>query len=94
MPVSASMVRSPRLKPGDLVRVVALLGECRRRLRSGAVSLGLPPRIAYGEDLFQRRGYLAGEDDERAALLNRLLGLLVRLRFDWAHSGRDRERRY
>lgn len=68
------MIRPPRVRPGDRVAVVAPSGPVpRERFIDGAAILGARYRLVYDERIFERRGFLAGEDDARADELNRAL---------------------
>lgn len=64
----------PRLSVGDTIGIAAPGSPFDRALfqQGVAVLAGMGFRVAYGEDLFERCGYLAGSDAHRAALLNGL----------------------
>ena len=64
----------PRLSAGDTIGIAAPGSPFdRARFQQGvAVLAGMGFRVAFDEDLFERRGYLAGPDAHRAALLNGL----------------------
>ncbi|MEM9666260.1 MAG: LD-carboxypeptidase [Bacteroidota bacterium] len=70
------LVKPPRLRPGDSVGVIspagavydaATLGRVRERLHS----VGL--RTVFGPNALDRRGYLAGTDEARAADLHQMV---------------------
>src|SRR5262245_23398451 len=63
-----SMVRSPRLRPGDRVAVVAPSSPFdRERFDRGMARLAERYELAPSPSLFERRWYLAGTDDVRTA---------------------------
>lgn len=68
MPRHDSLIRPPRLSPGDTIRVVAPASPFDRAVFDKGVaaleSLGF--RVSWGEDLFESRRYLAGSDERRA----------------------------
>jgi len=74
-----NLARMPRslspLAAGETVAVVATGFAVRRAaVRAGIEKLeALGYRVAAGEHLFDRRGYLAGDDRDRARDLNRML---------------------
>lgn len=70
--VSTSIVRPPRLEPGDHVGIAAPSGPVdRNRLMAGIRILeGFQLRPVFSESLFQQNTYLAGTDRERAETLN------------------------
>src|SRR5262249_57383136 len=62
------MVRSPRLRPGDRVAVVAPSSPFdRERFDRGMTRLAERYELAPSPSLFERRWYLAGTDDVRTA---------------------------
>lgn len=66
-------LKPPRLRPGDVVGLVAPAGAAFVRAEvtlaeEALAALGLRPRL--GSRLYERHGYLAGRDAERAADLN------------------------
>lgn len=67
-----SVTLPPRLRPGDVVRVVAASGPVHRgRFETGVELLGDRYRLRYDEDtLFASEGFLAGDDRHRLAALN------------------------
>ncbi len=64
----------PALRPGACVGVVALSGPARRaRVLQGVARVRERGyRVRLGGHVFARRGYLAGEDEARAADFNRM----------------------
>ncbi len=70
------MIKPPRLKPGGTIGVVSpssppekeFVDQARQRLEA----MGF--RVVYGQHIFDRRGYLAGTDQDRA---NDLVSMLV-----------------
>jgi len=67
----APLIRPPRLRPGDLVRVVAASGPVfPEAFAPGEATLGRRYRLRYDpKALFASDGFLAGPDDARAASL-------------------------
>jgi muramoyltetrapeptide carboxypeptidase len=65
------MLRPPRLKPGDTVRVVAPAGPVpRQEFEAGAALLAARYRLRYDPaTLFRAEGFLAGPDEVRLAEL-------------------------
>lgn len=64
------MIHPPRLKPGDVVRVVAPSGPVPRAgFLAGAEILGRRYTLRYDDALFTADGYLAGSDERRLAEL-------------------------
>jgi muramoyltetrapeptide carboxypeptidase len=64
----------PRLKPGDVVAVPAPSGPVpREALEAGLALLASRYTLRWDERVFERHGFLAGEDDRRADELNRYL---------------------
>lgn len=64
------MIRAPRLRSGDVVRVVAPAGPVPREgFAAGAEILGRRYQLRYDDALFSRDGYLAGSDERRLAEL-------------------------
>jgi muramoyltetrapeptide carboxypeptidase len=68
-------VRPPRLKPGATIGVAAISGPVDEdRLRRGVASLERRGyRVVLASNVRKRRGFLAGEDEERAAGYRELL---------------------
>src|SRR5262249_22451574 len=67
---SRSMVRSPRLRPGDRVAVVAPSSPFdKERLDRGMARLAERYELAPSPSLFEKHWYLAGTDDVRTAAL-------------------------
>jgi muramoyltetrapeptide carboxypeptidase len=63
----AALVPAPRLRPGDVVRIVAPAGPAREdELERGLAVLSRRYVPRYDEGLSARQGYLAGDDDRRA----------------------------
>lgn len=64
------MIRPRRLRPGARVAVVAPAGPVpREAFAAGAAIIGSRYRLVHDERIFARTGYLAGDDDARAAEL-------------------------
>jgi muramoyltetrapeptide carboxypeptidase len=64
------MIRPPRLRAGSRVAVVAPAGPVPRdAFAAGAAILGARYTLVHDERIFARTGYLAGDDDARAAEL-------------------------
>ena len=64
------MIRSARLRPGDVVRVVAPAGPVPREgFAAGAAILGRRYQLRHDDALFAREGFLAGSDERRLAEL-------------------------
>lgn len=60
------MIRPPRLRPGDLIRVVAPSGPVPRDgFLAGVERLAARYDVRYDDGLFARQGYLAGDDERR-----------------------------
>ena len=69
------MIRPPRLRPGDLVRVVAPSGPVpREAFLAGAAVLGARYDLRFDEGVFAREGFLAGPDERRLGELAAALG--------------------
>lgn len=68
----SGLVRPPRLRPADTVRVIAPSGPVPRdELQAGLVALAGRYRLVYDPDvLFATDGYLAGPDEQRVRELN------------------------
>jgi muramoyltetrapeptide carboxypeptidase len=69
-------IRPPRLRPGDLVGLVApsaaIVGSQPAEIaRESLEAMGL--RVREGNHLRQRRGYLAGTDEQRAGDINAMI---------------------
>lgn len=66
------LLRPPRLRLGDRVRIVAASGPVHRdRFEAGVRALADHYDLVYDEStLFAKRGFLAGEDDHRLEALN------------------------
>ncbi len=73
-PVKNKPVRPPRLKPGDTIGVVAPAGPLERKLFSQGLSTleAMGFQIRVPDEIFEKTGYLAGDDAHRAQLVNRL----------------------
>lgn len=68
------MIRPPRLRPGDVVRIVAPSGPVPRAgFLAGVERLAARYDIRYDEGLFSRDGYLAGDDERRLTELRAAL---------------------
>jgi muramoyltetrapeptide carboxypeptidase len=65
------MIRPPRLRPGDPVAVVAPSGPVHEgRFELGRGRLAKRYDLRFTQRLFERKGYLAGDDDARLRELN------------------------
>ena len=68
------MIRPPRLRPGDVVRVVAPSGPVPREgFQAGVAKWGARYQLRYDEGLFARDGFLAGSDERRLGELRAAL---------------------
>lgn len=69
------MIAPPRLRAGDRIGIIAPASPVRRTLvLAGARALSRAGfRVVMGRHVFARNGHLAGEDEARAADLNRML---------------------
>jgi len=67
-------IRPPRLEPGDTIGVVAPAGpfDPEEFMQGKTVLETMGFRIVYDESIFQKHGFLAGTDDQRADQVNRL----------------------
>ncbi len=72
--LSAPISRPPRLKPGDTLGVAAPAGpfEIDSFQQGMQVLRDMGFRLEIPEGVYKRNGFLAGADNERAAILNRL----------------------
>ena len=69
------MIRPPRLRAGDVVRLVAPSGPVPRdAFDSGIAVLRQRYEVRFDEALFAREGFLAGSDERRLAELAAALG--------------------
>ena len=73
-PLNKKPIRPPRLKPGDTIGIVAPAGPFDPKNFSQGLStlesLGFRTRVS--DEIFEKTGYLAGNDAQRARLVNRL----------------------
>jgi muramoyltetrapeptide carboxypeptidase len=73
-PLNQKPIRPPRLKPGDTIGIVAPAGPFDPKIFSQGLStvesLGFRTRVS--DEIFEKTGYLAGNDAQRARLVNRL----------------------
>jgi muramoyltetrapeptide carboxypeptidase len=68
------MIRPPRLRAGDVVRVVAPSGPVpREAFEAGLKALGGRYDVRFDEGVFERQGFLAGSDERRLSELNAAL---------------------
>jgi muramoyltetrapeptide carboxypeptidase len=68
------VIRAARLRPGDVVRVVAPAGPVPREgFAAGAAILGRRYQLRHDDALFAREGFLAGSDERRLAELTAAL---------------------
>ncbi|MBC8131493.1 MAG: LD-carboxypeptidase, partial [Deltaproteobacteria bacterium] len=68
------MIRPPRLRAGDVVRVIAPSGPVPREgFTAGAAALGSRYQLRHDDSLFAREGFLAGPDERRIAELQAAL---------------------
>jgi muramoyltetrapeptide carboxypeptidase len=68
------VIRPPRLRPGDVVRVVAPSGPVPRDgFAAGLARLGARYDLRYDEGVFAREGFLAGSDERRLGELRAAL---------------------
>jgi len=69
------MIRPPRLRAGDVVRLIAPSGPVPRdAFESGVAVLKQRYQVRFDEALFAREGFLAGPDERRLAELAAALG--------------------
>jgi muramoyltetrapeptide carboxypeptidase len=72
--LKTELIRPPRLKPGDTIGIVAPAGPFDPKIFSQGLSaleaLGFRTRVS--DEIFEKTGYLAGNDAQRARLVNRL----------------------
>ena len=72
--INKNPIRPPRLKPGDTIGIVAPAGPFDPKIflqgLSTVESLGFRTRVS--DEIFDKTGYLAGNDAQRARLVNRL----------------------
>ncbi len=73
-PLKNKPIRPPRLRPGDTIGVVAPAGPFERKLFSQGLSTleAMGFQICVPKEIFEKTGYLAGDDAHRARLVNRL----------------------
>ena len=71
-PVNDNPIRPPRLKPGDTIGVVAPAGPFDPEIFSQGLSTveSLGFRTLVSDEIFEKTGYLAGNDMQRARLVN------------------------
>ena len=73
-PLNKKPIRPPRLKPGDTIGIVAPAGPFEPKIflkgLSTLESLGFQTLVS--DEIFEKTGYLAGNDAHRAQLVNRL----------------------
>jgi len=67
-------VRPPRLKPGDTIGIVAPAGpfDLEKFMKGKAVLESMGFQTFFDEGIFQKHGFLAGTDIQRADQVNRL----------------------
>ena len=72
--LSTKLIRPPRLKPGDTIGVVAPAGPFDPEIFSQGLSTveSLGFRTLVSDEIFEKTGYLAGNDMQRARLVNQL----------------------
>jgi muramoyltetrapeptide carboxypeptidase len=73
-PENEKPIRPPRLKPGDTIGIVAPAGPFDSKIFSQGLSAveSLGFRTVVSDEVFEKTGYLAGNDAQRARLVNRL----------------------
>ncbi len=72
--LNASFEAPPAVRPGDRVAVVApASGFDRAAFEAGLAVIGARYEVEYGAGLFERRRYLAGDDERRLTELNAAL---------------------
>jgi muramoyltetrapeptide carboxypeptidase len=73
-PANGNTIRPPRLKPGDTIGIVAPAGpfdpEIFAQGISAVESMGFQTLVS--DEVFEKTGYLAGTDEQRGQLVNRL----------------------
>jgi muramoyltetrapeptide carboxypeptidase len=72
-PLNQKPIRPPRLKPGDTIGIVAPAGPFDPKIFSQGLSIveSLGFRTRVSDEIFEKAGYLAGNDAQRARLVNR-----------------------
>lgn len=73
-PLNKKPIRPPRLKPGDTIGIVAPAGPFDPEIFSQGLSILASQgfRTLVSDEIFEKTGYLAGTDAQRAQLVNRL----------------------
>lgn len=68
------MIRPPRLRSGDTIRIIAPSGPVPREgFERGLAILAGRYRVRHGDGLFEREGFLAGSDERRTEELREAL---------------------
>lgn len=72
---AGAAVKVPPLVPGDLIGIAAPASPAQAESLQGGIAYleSLGYRVRLGRDLYAQRGYLAGDDVQRAASLNELI---------------------
>jgi len=73
-PLNQKPIRPPRLKPGDTIGIAAPAGPFDLEIFSQGISVveSMGFRTRVSDEIFEKTGYLAGNDEQRAQLVNRL----------------------
>lgn len=71
---SPPIIKAPRLQPNDTVGIIAPSSPVEKSEISEGIRLleSFPLKAAHGEHLFDRQGYLAGNDCDRVSDLHRM----------------------
>ena len=73
-PLNKKLIRPPRLKPGDTIGIVAPAGPFDPKIFAQGLSVmeSMGFQILVSDEIFEKTGYLAGNDTRRARLVNQL----------------------
>ena len=73
-PLKQKPIRPPRLKPGDTIGIVAPAGPFEPKIFAQGLSVveSMGFQTLVSDEVFEKTGYLAGNDAQRARLVNQL----------------------